>query len=111
MQRIYFDNNATTPLDESVIAEMRPFLEQHFGNASSLHEEGRRAKFAIESARRQLADLLDVDASQIIFTSGGTESNNLALEQARPLSQLAVSAIEHESVLQKAKQLSAEGLQ
>jgi cysteine desulfurase len=111
VQRIYFDNNATTPLDESVIAEMRPFLEQHFGNASSLHEEGRRAKFAIESARRQLADLLDVDASQIIFTSGGTESNNLALEQARPLSQLAVSAIEHESVLQKAKQLSAEGLQ
>ncbi len=110
MQRIYFDNNATTPLDESVVAAMQPYLQQHFGNASSLHEEGRRAKFAIETARRQLADLLEVDASQILFTSGGTESNNLALEQARPLTQLAVSAIEHESVLQKAKQLSAQGL-
>ncbi|HEX3817444.1 MAG TPA: cysteine desulfurase family protein [Chthoniobacterales bacterium] len=76
---IYLDYNATTPLCAPARAAMEPYLEQHFGNPSSIHRAGREARAAIDNARDQLADLLDVRPNELIFTSGGTEANNLAL--------------------------------
>jgi cysteine desulfurase len=79
MKPIYLDYNATTPVDPQVLEELLPWLKESFGNPSSSHEYGRRAKEAVERARGQVAGLLGVDPSEIIFTSGGTESNNQAL--------------------------------
>ncbi len=79
MKPIYLDYNATTPHDPEVIAAMRPFLEEHFGNPSSAHWYGIRTKNAVENARRQIALLLNSEPSEIVFTSGGTESNNYAI--------------------------------
>jgi cysteine desulfurase len=79
MKPIYLDYNATTPVDPQVLEELLPWLKEGFGNPSSSHEYGRRAKEAVERARRQVAGLLGADPSEIIFTSGGTESNNQAL--------------------------------
>lgn len=110
----YFDHNATTPLDMGVVDVMLPYLRQHQGNPSSLHSQGRLARHAIETAREQVAFWLGAQPSQVIFTSGGTEANNLALSQAiingAPQS-LAVSAIEHASVLEMAERLRAWGAQ
>ena len=78
--RIYFDNAATTRLDPRVLAAMRPYLEQSWGNPSSLHREGRHAREAVETARRQVADLLGAEPGEIVFTSGGTEADHLALQ-------------------------------
>ena len=100
---IYFDHNATTPLDERVLATMLPFLHSYYGNPSSLYRHGRLARSAIDTAREQVAALVNVSPAQIIFTSGGTEANNLAL--ANCTGKLAVSAIEHPSVLAAALQL------
>lgn len=98
---IYFDNNATTPVDEQVFDAMLPFLKTMYGNPSSVHRLGRIAKSAIEMAREQVAALIDAPASQIIFTSGGTEANNLALN-ALPFNSIAISAIEHPCVFEPA---------
>ncbi|MEW5980457.1 MAG: cysteine desulfurase family protein [Acidobacteriota bacterium] len=76
---IYLDYNATTPHDPEVIEVMRPYLEQHFGNPSSAHWYGRESHEAVEKARSQVASLLNCDPGEIIFTSGGTESNNYAI--------------------------------
>ena len=76
---IYLDHNATTPVLPEVVDEMLPYLREHFGNPSSGHSYGRRAHDAVERARRQVADLLGCDDDEVIFTSGGTESNNLAI--------------------------------
>jgi cysteine desulfurase len=76
---IYLDYNATTPLCEAAREAMRPYLERHFGNPSSVHRAGRETRAAIDGARDQLAALLKVKAHELVFTSGGTESNNLAL--------------------------------
>jgi cysteine desulfurase len=114
MDRIYLDHNATTPLDPRVFAAMRPWLEGGFGNASSLHFFGQRARAAVEDARGQVAALVGASPSEIVFTSGGTESDNLALRGAmaeagasRP--KVVVTAIEHPAVLNTAKALGAEG--
>ncbi|MBI3771717.1 MAG: cysteine desulfurase [Gammaproteobacteria bacterium] len=108
----YLDHNATTPLDMGVVDVMLPYLRQHHGNPSSLHSQGRLARHAIETAREQVASWLGVQPAQVIFTSGGTEANNLALSQiinnGAPQS-LAVSAIEHASVLEMAERLRAWG--
>lgn len=80
MKPIYLDYNATTPIDPEVIEAMRPYLEEHFGNPSSSHWYGVQAKKAVENARRQVAQLLGCRSDEVIFTSGGSESNNLAIK-------------------------------
>ncbi|WP_333873224.1 cysteine desulfurase family protein [Methylobacter sp.] len=102
---IYFDHNATTPIDDRVLDAMLPFLKTFYGNPSSLYRHGRIAGSAIDAAREQLSALLGVQPGQIIFTSGGTEANNLALATLAPQAGLAVSAIEHPSVLEPAQYL------
>jgi len=106
---IYLDHNATTPLDERVLAAMLPFLSTYYGNPSSLYRHGRLVRSAIDTAREQLAALVGVSAAQIIFTSGGTEANNLALATLSANTGLAVSAIEHPSILEPAQYLTTQG--
>ncbi len=108
------DANATTPLLPEVVAAMSPFWTEHFANPSSVHQPGQRARAAVEHAREQVAALLSCRPSEIIFTSGGTESNNLALFGAldanagrRP--HLITSAIEHDAVLRAADALAKRG--
>src|SRR5678815_5450444 len=104
MRQLYFDYNATTPIAPSVKEAMLPFLAEHYGNPSSTHALGRAAHEAVEDARGQVAGLLGADADEIVFTSGGTESNNLAikgalLHQGRSAGgHVIISAVEHPSV-------------
>jgi cysteine desulfurase len=104
MQRIYFDYNATTPLAPEVKAAMLPYLEEPYGNPSSLHWAGLRASAAIDYARRQLAALLNSQPGEVLFTSGGTEANNSALlgvffgRHNRQSTHYIVSSIEHPSI-------------
>ncbi|MBL8918159.1 MAG: cysteine desulfurase [Myxococcaceae bacterium] len=98
MEPIYLDYNATTPLLPEVVEAMLPFLREHFGNPSSGHVFGRRAKEAVARAREQVAELLGCDADEVLFTSGGTESNNLAifgLTRDRAAGAIVTSVIEH----------------
>jgi cysteine desulfurase len=105
MQRIYLDYNASTPIDPEVATAMRPFLEDHFGNPSSGHWAATGAKAAIERARGQVAALLGCEAGEIVFTSGGSEANNLALKgvawalRARG-DHIVTSAVEHPAILE-----------
>ncbi len=108
----YLDNNATTPLDERVLESMLPWLHNRRGNPSSVHAPGRAARAAIGTAREQVADLVGTHPGQVVFTSGGTESNNLALKGIAGTTapaHLLVSAIEHASVLGPARALRARG--
>ncbi len=106
----YFDHNATTPVDRAVVEAMLPFLQEHFGNPSSVYRRGRLARQAVESAREQVAQLVNVSPAQVIFTSGGTEANNLAIRGVgTDATCVAVSAIEHPSVLEPARRLAAAG--
>jgi cysteine desulfurase len=111
--RIYFDHSATTPLDPRVLQAMLPFLENYFGNASSQHDEGRIAREAVEKARAQVADLLNADANEIVFTGSGTEADNLALIGAVRTSvgpaHVITSSIEHAAVLEACKYLEGTG--
>jgi cysteine desulfurase len=112
--RLYLDHNATTPLDPRVLEAMLPFLSGDFGNPSSLHWFGQRARGAVEEARARVAELVAADPSEIVFTSGGSESDNAALRgvsaMARaPRSGIVCSAIEHHAVLNTAKALGGEG--
>ena len=75
----YFDHNATTPIDDRVLEAMLPFLKSFYGNPSGLYRQGRIVRSAIDAAREQVTALVDAPPAQVIFTSGGTESNNLAL--------------------------------
>ena len=79
MRRIYMDANATTPVLPEVLEAMRPFWTEAFGNASSIHQPGQQARAAVERARESVAGLLGCRAAEVVFTSGGTESDNLAL--------------------------------
>lgn len=96
---IYLDHNATTRCDDRVVEAMLPYLGLMYGNPSSLYRLGRVARSALDTAREQVATLIDAPASSIVFTSGGTEANALALANARGMA-LAVSAIEHPSVFE-----------
>src|SRR4051812_13978659 len=78
-RRVYLDNSATTPVDPRVLEAMLPYLKEDFGNASSIHFFGQRAKAAVDKARHQAASLINSRPNEIVFTSGGTESNNLAI--------------------------------
>jgi cysteine desulfurase len=105
MPRIYLDYNATTPLRTEVLEAMLPYFQQHFGNPSSVHWAGRRAKHGIEEAREQLATFLHCHPTEVLFTSGGTESNNLALAGALNATRhkgnhVITTAIEHSSILE-----------
>ncbi len=109
---IYLDYNATTPLDARVVAAMLPYLQDYFANPSSVHAPGRAARAAVEAAREQVADLVGAHPSQVIFTSGGTEANNLALQglaASLPRGRLAISAVEHASVRAPAAAVAARG--
>lgn len=100
---IYLDHNATTPLDERVLEAMLPYLRDDYGNPSSVHALGRRARTALDQARQQVAALVNAHPSQVVFTSGGTEANNAALKGLalrQPAARLALSAVEHASVQQ-----------
>lgn len=111
---VYFDHNATTPLAPEVMDAMLPYMSSIYGNPSSVHRYGRLARNALEQARQQVADLLGAQANQVVFTSGGTEANNLALKgslQAHQPARLALSAIEHAAMLGPAAQLEQAGWQ
>lgn len=114
MRQIYLDYNATTPLAPSVLEVMQPFLKGHYGNPSSTHALGRAAHEGIEDARSKVAGMLACDTQEIVFTSGGTESNNLALKgvmfSGQPgVGHLVISAIEHPAIVQPAKFLERLG--
>ncbi|MEO6069012.1 MAG: cysteine desulfurase family protein [Chitinophagaceae bacterium] len=102
MERIYFDNAATTPLDPQVLEAILPYLSTHFGNPSSIYSFGRETRMAIENARKSVAKILGCKPREIFFTSGGTESNNTAIAASlRDLgcTHIITSAIEHHAVL------------
>jgi len=112
MEHVYFDHNATTPLDDKVLEAMLPYLRGNFGNASSRHELGIVARRAVDTARQQVGALVNAQPSQVIFVSGGTEANNLFIKGAagylKP-SQVAVSAIEHPCIAKPAQELARQG--
>ncbi|MBW7903360.1 MAG: cysteine desulfurase [Rhodocyclaceae bacterium] len=109
---VYLDHNATTPLVPAALAAMLPWLETHYGNPSSRHEYGRAARRAVDEARQQVAAALDAHPTEVVFTSGGSEANNLFVKGAaaclRP-GLLAVSAVEHPCVIKPAEQLARQG--
>jgi len=105
------DANATTPLSPEVFAAMRPYLLESFGNASSIHYHGQHARAAVEHARESVARLLNSRAAEIVFTSGGTEGDNLAIfGLIRPGDHLITSSIEHHAVLHAVEQLTKRGI-
>jgi cysteine desulfurase len=109
---IYLDNAASTKIHEAVLEDMLPFLKEQYGNPSSIHRYGRLARKAIEKARKQVATLINADSSEILFTSGGTESNNTALygiAKKNPRSRIITSSIEHDAILEPCKRLEKEG--
>ena len=110
MRRAYLDNNATTPLLPEVLEAMRPYFGEHFGNASSIHHHGQETRAAVERARESVADLLGCRASEIVFTSGGTEGDNLAIfGLAKPGDHIITSTIEHHAVMNACKHLEEKG--
>jgi cysteine desulfurase len=111
MNPIYLDNNATTPLLPAVADAMRPFLTEHYGNPASSHHAGRRARQALEDAREQTATLLGAHAEEVLFTSGATEANNLALFglAGNPPGHLVAGSIEHPCVIEPVRRLAEIG--
>jgi cysteine desulfurase len=113
--RAYFDHNATTPPDLAVIEAVARALSEDFGNASSVHHFGQRAKAVLDDARSAVADLIGAEPTEVVFTSGGTESDNMALRGAAEAAEagnrrhIITSSIEHEAVLNTAKALSKRG--
>src|SRR5208282_5986755 len=104
MQRVYLDNNATTPILPEVLEAMRPYFGDRFGNASSVHRHGQEARAAVENARQSVAKLLGCHASEIVFTSGGTEADNLAIfGLVTPDDHLNTSGIKHDALLHACK--------
>lgn len=116
MNIIYLDNGATTKIDKDVLKEMIPYLENKYGNASSLHSLGLAAKTAIENAREIIAKSINAKAEEIIFTSGGTESNNFALKSFAfnnrdKGNQIITTKVEHKSILEICKWLEKQGFE
>src|ERR1700735_1143180 len=100
MRRVYLDNNATTPVLPEVFEAMRPYFAEHFGNASSIHHHGQETRAAVERARDSVACLVACRGQEIIFTSGGTESDNLAISGLlAPGDHVITSTVEHHAVL------------
>jgi len=118
-KQIYLDYAASTPIDKKVLEVMMPYMRRHYGNPSSTHSFGQKARAAIEQAREQVAHFLGCQADEVIFTSGATEANNLAIQgiikeqrakrqETRP--HIVTTAIEHESVLEPCRTLEKEGI-
>ncbi|HEU5165265.1 MAG TPA: cysteine desulfurase family protein [Chitinophagaceae bacterium] len=113
MQRIYLDNAATTALDKEVLEAMLPYMTTHFGNPSSIYSYGRESRLAIENARKTVAKILNANPGEIFFTSGGTESDNMAISTSiRDLGcrHIITSPIEHHAVLHAVEHLNHEGM-
>src|ERR1700690_1859077 len=110
MRRVYLDNNATTPVLPEVLEAVRPYFNERFGNASSIHHHGQETRAAVERARESVAALLGCRASEIVFTSGGTEGDNLAISGlTRAGDHVISSTIEHHAVLNSCKHLESMG--
>jgi cysteine desulfurase len=110
MRRIYLDNNATTPVLPEVLEAMRPYFGEHFGNASSIHHHGQETRAAVERARESVALLLGCKAAEIVFTSGGTEGDNLAISGLTSAGDHVItSSIEHHAVLHACRHLEETG--
>jgi cysteine desulfurase len=110
MRRVYLDNNATTPLLPEVLEAMQPYFIEQFGNASSIHHHGQQTRAAVERARSSVAKLLGARESEIIFTSGGTEGDNLAIfGLVKPGDHVITSTIEHHAVLHACQRLQQSG--
>lgn len=110
MRRVYLDNNATTPVLPAVFEAMQVYFGEHFGNASSIHHHGQETRAAVERARQSVAGLLGCGTSEIVFTSGGTEADNLAIfGLTGPGEHVISSTVEHHAVLNSCKQLAASG--
>ena len=110
---IYLDNAASTKIHETVLDEMLPYLKEQYGNPSSIHRYGRFAGKAIKNARKQIANLINADPSEILITSGGTESNNTAIygvTKKNPGSRIITSSIEHDAILEPCKKLAEQGV-
>lgn len=114
-RRVYLDNSSTTPTLPEVLAAMQPYFAEHFGNASSIHHHGQETRAAVETARASVASLLGCKAAEIVFTSGGTEADNLAIfgtvhqGMACEGDHVITSTIEHHAVLNACKHLEEEG--
>ncbi len=113
---VYLDYNATTPVDPRVVQAMLPYLEEHFGNPSSGHALGKRAKEVVETARQKVASFLGASASEIVFTSGGSESNNTVIKGVAAAfggkpRHVVTALCEHPSVLEPCRALEAEGVE
>src|SRR5438094_741737 len=113
--RIYCDNNATTRVAPKVLEAMLPFYGEHYGNASSVHAFGREAKAALDLARGHVASLIGAEPNEIVFVSGGTESDNLAIQgvihsSPRPEKHIITSKIEHHAVWHSCRAMEKEGV-
>lgn len=116
MKNIYFDNAATTKLDDEVLSSMMPYLTEEYGNASSIYKLGRESRKAVEDAREKIAKAINSDPSEIYFTSGGTESDNtivrgIAYNYRKKGNHIITSKIEHPAILETCKQLEKEGFE
>ena len=112
MRRVYLDNNATTAVLPKVLEAMRPYFGEHFGNASSIHHHGQKTRAAVERARESVANLLGCRPAEIVFTSGGTEADNLAIfGLVQPGDHVITSTIEHHAVLNSCKHLQEKGIE
>ncbi|MGB9071846.1 MAG: cysteine desulfurase family protein [Terriglobales bacterium] len=110
MRRVYLDNNATTPVLPEVLEAMRPYFGEQFGNASSIHHHGQETRAAVERARETVAELLGCRPSEVVWTSGGTESDNFAIfGLVKPGDHVVTSTIEHHAVLNSCKRLAEKG--
>lgn len=119
MQRIYLDHSATTPVDKKALKEMLPYFQNKFGNPSSIHSFGQEALAGVDKARQQLADFLNCEANEIVFTSGATESDNLAVrgvisalkKRGVKNPHIITSLIEHDAILEPCMALEKEGIE
>src|SRR5579864_2913231 len=112
MRRVYLDNNATTPVLHEVLEAMRPYFGEHFGNASSIHHHGQETRSAVERAREAVSRLLGCRPAEVVFTSGGTEADNLAIfGLVRHGDHVIASTIEHHAVLNSCKHLQERGIE
>ena len=110
MRRVYFDNNATTPVLPEIFEAMRPYFGEHFGNASSIHHHGQETRAAVERARESVAALLGCRPPEVVFTSGGTEGDNLAIfGLVKAGDHVVTSTVEHHAVLNSCKRLREMG--
>jgi cysteine desulfurase len=114
--RVYLDFNATTPVDPAVLEAMLPFLGENFGNAGSVHTPGQRARAAVDSARDSVAALIGAQPNEIVFTSGGTEADNLAIfgtvaASTKPRKHIVTTSIEHHAILHSCEELVRQGIE